>query len=65
MQWQNSTMDRWTPKMQPTIPEGLWRKSSQWVTLSRKHALKAVEDNVVNGVIKKHCVYGYDSYLKR
>lgn len=64
-QWRNNTMERWTPRMLPTIPKSLWRKSSQWAALNREHALQAVKDTVINNVIKKHCVYGYDSYLKR
>lgn len=51
--------------MLPTIPKSLWRKSSQWVALTRPHALHAVQDTRINKVIRKHCVYGYDSYLRR
>ena len=61
----NSSRDRWTPKMLPAIPESLWRKSSQWVELTRPHAMRIVEDAVVDAVIKKHCTIGYDRKLKR
>lgn len=51
--------------MLPTIPKSLWRKSSQWVALARPHAMRAVEDTIIRKSIKKHCVYGYDKYLRR
>ena len=51
--------------MLPTIPEALWRKSSQWVELTRPHAMRIAEDAVVDGVIKKHCTVGYDRKLRR
>ena len=58
-------MERWTPRMLPTVPEALWRKSSQWVALTRAHAMRAVEDAAINRAIRKHCTYGYDAYLRR
>ncbi|CAK0758242.1 hypothetical protein CVIRNUC_002605 [Coccomyxa viridis] len=61
----NSSRDRWTPKMLPTIPEALWRKSSQWVELTRPHAMRIAEDTAVDAVIKKHCTVGYDRKLRR
>ena len=51
--------------MAPAVPESAWRKSSQWVALTRPHAMRAVEDAAVNGAIQRHCRYGYDSYLRR
>ena len=64
-QARNNSMDRWTPRMLPALPEATWRKSSQWVALTRTHAMRTVEDTVINRVIRKHCTYGYDSYLRR
>lgn len=61
----NSSRDRWTPKMLPLVPETLWRKTSQWVELTRPHAMRIVEDTVIDPVIKKHCTIGYDRKLKR
>ena len=61
----NSSRDRWTPRMLPTVPEVLWRKTSQWVELTRPHAMRIVEDTVVDPVMKKHCTIGYDRKLKR
>ena len=51
--------------MLPTVPEALWRKSSQWVALTRAHAMRAVEDTAINRAIRKHCTYGYDAHLRR
>ena len=51
--------------MLPTIPEALWRKSSQWVELTRSHAMRIAEDTAVDAVIKKHCTVGYDRKLRR
>ena len=65
LQRTNSSRDRWTPKMLPTIPEALWRKSSQWVELTRPHAMRIAEDTAVDAVIKKHCTVGYDRKLRR
>ena len=65
MQRTNSSRDRWTPKMLPLVPETLWRKTSQWVELTRPHAMRIVEDTVIDPVIKKHCTIGYDRKLKR
>ncbi|CAI9756628.1 unnamed protein product [Fraxinus pennsylvanica] len=30
---------RYNPKMSPVIPQGKWRKGSQWITLIRRHAI--------------------------
>ena len=51
--------------MLPTVPEALWRKTSQWVELTRPHAMRIVEDTVVDPIMKKHCTIGYDRKLKR
>ncbi len=51
--------------MLPTVPEVLWRKSSQWLELTRPHAMRIVEDTTVDPVMKKHCTIGYDRKLKR
>ena len=65
LQRTNSSRDRWTPKMLPTIPETLWRKTSQWVELTRPHAMRIAEDTVVDAVIRQHCTVGYDRKLRR
>ncbi|CAN1781695.1 Glycosyltransferase BC10 [Linum perenne] len=46
---------RYNPKMGPTIPVRNWRKGSQWVVLTRKHAEVVVHDNTVFPVFQKHC----------
>ncbi len=51
--------------MLPTVTENLWRKTSQWVELTRPHAMRIVEDTVIDPVMKKHCTIGYDRKLKR
>ena len=64
-QSRNDSLSRWTPRMAPAIPEAVWRKSSQWVALTRPHAMRAVEDTTVNGAIQRHCRYGWDAHLRR
>ncbi len=49
---------RWHPAMQreePAIHQGDWRKSSQWITLTREHAQVFVNDTAVDAVFRKHC----------
>ncbi|CAN0904270.1 Glycosyltransferase BC10 [Linum grandiflorum] len=46
---------RYNPKMGPIIPERNWRKGSQWVVLTRKHAEAVVHDSTVFPVFQKHC----------
>ncbi|KAL0353264.1 UNVERIFIED_CONTAM: Glycosyltransferase BC10 [Sesamum angustifolium] len=38
---------RYNPKMSPVIPKKKWRKGSQWVTLTRRHAEVIVDDEIV------------------
>ncbi|KAI6700731.1 hypothetical protein NL676_015055 [Syzygium grande] len=46
---------RYNPKMGPIIPVHNWRKGSQWVVLSRKHAEVVVKDNTVFPMFQLHC----------
>ncbi|XP_022848623.1 uncharacterized protein LOC111370949 isoform X3 [Olea europaea var. sylvestris] len=47
--------ERYNPKMSPVIPQGKWRKGSQWIALIRSHAEVIVDDEVVFPVFKKFC----------
>ncbi|KAJ0651943.1 putative glycosyl transferase, family 14 [Helianthus annuus] len=46
---------RYNPKMDPVIPANHWRKGSQWVILTRKHAEIIVKDDVVFPMFQQHC----------
>ncbi|KAL6518812.1 Glycosyltransferase bc10 [Orobanche hederae] len=46
---------RYNPKMHPVIPVDNWRKGSQWVVLTRKHAGIVVEDEIVFPMFRLHC----------
>ncbi|KAF4381595.1 glycosyltransferase BC10 isoform X2 [Cannabis sativa] len=46
---------RYNPKMDPVIPVHNWRKGSQWVVLTRKHAEVVVKDDVVFPIFQLHC----------
>ncbi|KAK9117223.1 hypothetical protein Sjap_016170 [Stephania japonica] len=46
---------RYNPKMHPVVPVDHWRKGSQWVVLTRKHAEVVVNDDVVLPVFQQHC----------
>ncbi|KAI7755973.1 hypothetical protein M8C21_017954, partial [Ambrosia artemisiifolia] len=46
---------RYNPKMDPVIPAKHWRKGSQWVILTRKHADIIVKDDVVFPMFQQHC----------
>ncbi|KAG6656509.1 glycosyltransferase BC10 [Carya illinoinensis] len=46
---------RYNPKMAPVIPVLNWRKGSQWVVLTRKHAEVVVGDNTVFPMFQQHC----------
>lgn len=46
---------RYNPKMDPVIPVHNWRKGSQWVVLTRKHAQIVVEDDTVFPMFQQHC----------
>ncbi|KAL8138096.1 hypothetical protein V2J09_004097 [Rumex salicifolius] len=47
--------ERYNPKMHPIIPIQNWRKGSQWVVLTRKHAEVVVKDEKVFPVFQQHC----------
>ncbi|CAA0823418.1 Core-2/I-branching beta-1-6-N-acetylglucosaminyltransferase family protein [Striga hermonthica] len=47
--------DRYHPKMHPAIPVELWRKGSQWVVLTRKHAEIVVQDDIVYPLFEQYC----------
>ncbi|KAJ4729274.1 Core-2/I-branching beta-1,6-N-acetylglucosaminyltransferase family protein [Melia azedarach] len=46
---------RYNPKMAPVIPVHNWRKGSQWVVLTRKHAEIVVNDTTVFPMFQQHC----------
>ncbi|KAL0450690.1 UNVERIFIED_CONTAM: Glycosyltransferase BC10 [Sesamum latifolium] len=46
---------RYNPRMHPVIPVDNWRKGSQWVVLTRKHARIVVEDETVFPIFQLHC----------
>ncbi|KAL2505204.1 Core-2/I-branching beta-1 [Abeliophyllum distichum] len=46
---------RYNPKMHPVIPVENWRKGSQWVVLTRKHADIVVKDDTVFPMFRSHC----------
>lgn len=46
---------RYNPKMLPIIPKDKWRKGSQWIALTRRHAEVLVDDEVILPVFKKFC----------
>lgn len=46
---------RYNPKMDPVIPVKHWRKGSQWVVLTRKHAEIVVKDDVAFPIFQQHC----------
>ncbi|KAJ8465236.1 hypothetical protein OPV22_027788 [Ensete ventricosum] len=46
---------RYNPKMNPVIPVYNWRKGSQWVVLTRKHAEVMVNDDTVFPEFERHC----------
>lgn len=46
---------RYNPKMDPVIPVHNWRKGSQWVVLTRKHAHVVVRDDTVFPMFQQHC----------
>jgi hypothetical protein len=45
------------------LPEDSWRKSHQWVGLTRKHAAATASDTVVADAFKKHCTNAPDPDL--
>ncbi|XP_022963443.1 uncharacterized protein LOC111463645 isoform X2 [Cucurbita moschata] len=51
----DSKEGRYNPKMDPVIPVRNWRKGSQWVVLTRKHAEVVVKDNTVFPMFQQHC----------
>ncbi|EOY02479.1 Core-2/I-branching beta-1,6-N-acetylglucosaminyltransferase family protein isoform 5 [Theobroma cacao] len=46
---------RYNPKMNPIIPVYNWRKGSQWVVLTRKHAEVVINDTTVFPMFQEHC----------
>ncbi|KAG8635020.1 glycosyltransferase BC10 isoform X4 [Manihot esculenta] len=46
---------RYNPKMSSFIPVHNWRKGSQWVVLTRKHAEIVVNDTSVFPMFQQHC----------
>ena len=46
---------RWSEAMLPAVPVSLWRKSSQWVMLTRPHAELVAEDTLLFEVFNRTC----------
>ncbi|XP_073302309.1 glycosyltransferase BC10-like isoform X1 [Primulina huaijiensis] len=46
---------RYNPRMSPVIPKNKWRKGSQWVTLTRRHAEVIVTDDTVFPIFRNFC----------
>ncbi|KAG6538941.1 hypothetical protein ZIOFF_004093 [Zingiber officinale] len=46
---------RYNPRMNPVIPVYNWRKGSQWVVLTRKHAQVMINDDAVLPEFERHC----------
>ncbi|KAL4653386.1 hypothetical protein ACB092_01G299100 [Castanea dentata] len=46
---------RYNPKMDPVIPVHNWRKGSQWVVLTRKHAEVVVKDSTIFPRFQEYC----------
>ncbi len=56
--YEGSDAWRWHPAMQrgePAIRRADWRKSSQWITLTREHAQVFVNDTAVDAIFREHC----------
>jgi Core-2/I-Branching enzyme len=56
--------ERFTDLMGEEVSKA-WRKSSQWMSLTRRHADLAVNDTTIYPKFKEHCTGGYDNHLKR
>ncbi|KAK6155213.1 hypothetical protein DH2020_009461 [Rehmannia glutinosa] len=56
---------RYNPKMHPVVPVGNWRKGSQWVVLTRKHAGIVVDDETIFPIFQLHCKASVLIILKR
>lgn len=46
---------RYNPKMSSKIPRERWRKGSQWIALTRRHAEFVVDDEEVFPIFRKFC----------
>ncbi|EEE55233.1 hypothetical protein OsJ_03110 [Oryza sativa Japonica Group] len=51
----DKTEKRYNPSMSPVILKDKWRKGSQWVALTRRHAEVVVGDKLVLQVFRRHC----------
>ncbi|KAL7140767.1 hypothetical protein ABFS83_08G008800 [Erythranthe nasuta] len=51
----DSKESRYNPRMHPVIHVDNWRKGSQWVILTRKHAAIVVEDETIFPTFQLHC----------
>uniref|UniRef100_A0A0E0JMS9 Uncharacterized protein n=1 Tax=Oryza punctata TaxID=4537 RepID=A0A0E0JMS9_ORYPU len=51
----DKTEKRYNPSMSPVILKDKWRKGSQWVALTRRHAEVVVGDKRVLQVFRRHC----------
>ncbi|CAO1945640.1 unnamed protein product [Urochloa humidicola] len=51
----DKTEKRYNQNMSPAITKDKWRKGSQWVVLTRKHAEVVVGDKNVLQVFRRHC----------
>ncbi|KAF2617910.1 hypothetical protein F2Q68_00042502 [Brassica cretica] len=51
----NTKERRYSMNMSSVIPEGKWRKGSQWISVIRSHAELIVNDGIVFPVFEKFC----------
>lgn len=55
---------RFSPRMERgALRKAAWRKSSQWVTLTRPHAARLAADTDIAATFAEFCVNGYDPDL--
>lgn len=52
---------RWMPEFEAVgLPVALWRKSSQWMSLIRKHAQLVVDETEINAVFSEICWMSFE-----
>ncbi|KAF2590228.1 hypothetical protein F2Q70_00041834 [Brassica cretica] len=58
----NTKERRYSMNMSSVIPEGKWRKGSQWISVIRSHAELIVNDGIVFPVFEKFCKVIWGEY---
>eukprot|EP00884_Botryococcus_braunii_P021938 jgi/Botrbrau1/8428/Bobra.0237s0047.1 len=61
---EKDSRDRFTDKMGEEVDKA-WRKSSQWIGLTRRHAEFVVKDTKIYPIFEEHCTSGFDEHLDR